>query len=110
MGTVPSMYRVTVYFEDLQDDRHAYSPGDVFPRDGLEVSDERLQELSTDANRRGVALIERTDTGLEDDGTDTLGTMSKAELLALAEDEGVEVKSSMNKAEISAAIEEARGR
>lgn len=52
-------YKVLEYFEDLQDNIHSYNPGDTFPRDGLEVSEERLEELSSDKNLRGVKLIEK---------------------------------------------------
>lgn len=52
------MYRVTEYFTDLQDGNHAYHAGDTFPRDGLTVTADRIKELSTGANRRGIALIE----------------------------------------------------
>lgn len=53
------MYKVIKYFTDLQDNRHAYHVGETFPHDGLEVSPERLEELSTDKNRRGIPLIEK---------------------------------------------------
>lgn len=52
-------YKVLRYFEDLQDNSHAYHPGDEFPRRGLKVSDERLSELSGKDNLRGIELIER---------------------------------------------------
>lgn len=52
------MYRVTKNFTDLQDNGYAYNEGDVFPRDGVNVSADRIKELSTSANRRGIALIE----------------------------------------------------
>lgn len=52
------MYRVVEYFTDLQDNGHAYSVGDIFPREGVEVSAERLEELSSVNNKRGKALIE----------------------------------------------------
>ena len=42
----------------MQDNNYAYKAGDSFPREGLEVSEERLVELSTDKNRRGYPLIE----------------------------------------------------
>lgn len=51
------MYKVLVYFTDLQDNNHPYKAGDQFPRKGFEVSAKRIKELSTDANRRGVPLI-----------------------------------------------------
>lgn len=52
------MYRVIEGFTDLQDDNHAYSVGDTFPRDGMKVSADRLKELSSANNKRGKALIE----------------------------------------------------
>ena len=52
------MYKVVKYFTDLQDDNHAYNPGDVFPRDGVEVSKARIKELSSDKNKRKMPLIE----------------------------------------------------
>lgn len=54
-------YKVLKYFEDLQDDRYPYHEGDIFPRDGFDVSEERIAELSSDANRRGKPLIEKVD-------------------------------------------------
>lgn len=52
------MYKVIKYFTDLQDDNHAYNPGDKFPRDGVEVSEARIKELSSDKNKRKMPLIE----------------------------------------------------
>lgn len=51
------MYKVIKSFNDLTDGRYTYNKGDTYPRKGLKVSDERIQELSTDANRRGEPLI-----------------------------------------------------
>lgn len=53
------MYKVLVKFTDLQDNRYAYKAGDIFPREGLKVSVDRINELSTSANRRGIPLIEK---------------------------------------------------
>lgn len=55
------MYKVIRFFRDLQDKNHAYHVGDSFPHDGVKVSEERLVELSTDANRRHVPLIEKVE-------------------------------------------------
>lgn len=55
------MYKVIEYFTDLQDRSRKYHAGDTFPREGLIVSKERLEELSTDKNRRGIPLIEKVD-------------------------------------------------
>jgi len=52
------MYIAISYFKDMKDNMHPYSPGDTFPRDGLKVDAKRLEELSTDKNRRGKPVIE----------------------------------------------------
>lgn len=51
-------YKVIKYFKDAQDNLYAYKAGDTFPRAGAKVSDERIEELSTDKNKRGFPLIE----------------------------------------------------
>ena len=52
------MYKVIKSFTDLQDNNYAYSVGDTFPHDGVEVDAERITELESDKNRLGVPLIE----------------------------------------------------
>ena len=52
------MFRVINRFFDLQDNNHAYSVGDTFPHNGVEVDAERNAELASDKNRLGVPLIE----------------------------------------------------
>ena len=52
------MYKVIKSFTDLQDDNHLYQVGDTFPREGKEVTEVRLQELSSTANKQRVPLIE----------------------------------------------------
>lgn len=51
------MYKVIKYFTDLQDNDCPYKEGDIFPRKGVEVSEERLAELSGSNNRRKEPLI-----------------------------------------------------
>lgn len=51
------MYKVLKNFQDLQDNRYSYRAGDIFPREGMKVSKERLEELSTTNNRRHLVLI-----------------------------------------------------
>ena len=51
------MYKCIIFFKDLHDNSFEYRPGDVFPRSCLKVSPERLEELSTNKNRRGIPLI-----------------------------------------------------
>ena len=52
------MYKVIRMFSDLLDGGHVYKPGDIFPRDGTEVTEDRINELSTAKNRRGKPLIQ----------------------------------------------------
>lgn len=54
-------YKAVVFFRDGADDNHLYRPGEEFPRPGLKVTEARLQELSTEANRRGTPMIRKTD-------------------------------------------------
>ena len=51
------MYRVIKQFYDLKAN-HAYSVGDTFPHNGVEVDAERIAELASDKNRRRIPLIE----------------------------------------------------
>ena len=55
------MYRVIEYFEDLQDNRQPYNVGDVFPKGDKKVTEERLNELATDKNRRRIPLIKKVE-------------------------------------------------
>ncbi len=60
------MYKVIKKFHDLQDVTktksgniyHEYNVGDVFPRNGMKVSEDRLKELAGKDNLQGVPLIE----------------------------------------------------
>ena len=62
------MYRVKEFFNDLQDRKetkagpifHAYYPGDEYPRAGYKPSAERIAELATSANARGLALFRKS--------------------------------------------------
>lgn len=55
------MYKVVEFFHDLQDGGHAYHPGDTFPRNGVEVSGDRIEALSSANNARKVKLIEKVE-------------------------------------------------
>jgi hypothetical protein len=55
------MYKVINFFTDLQDDNHAYNVGDVYPRKGLEVTAERITELSGGNNKQGKPLIAKVE-------------------------------------------------
>ena len=51
------MYKVIKRFYDLKANQ-AYSAGDTFPHNGVEVDDKRIAELASDKNRLGAPLIE----------------------------------------------------
>jgi hypothetical protein len=51
------MYKVVKRFYDLKAS-HAYSVGDTFPHNGVDVDDERIAELASGNNRLGIPLIE----------------------------------------------------
>ena len=53
------MYKVIKHFVDLKDKNRPYYVGDVFPREGNNVSAERLAELAGAENKQGVPLIEK---------------------------------------------------
>ena len=91
------MYKVIKYFEDLQDNRQPYNEGDIFPREGLNVSEERLAELSSTNNRRKIKLIELVDDGEGEKPTKTkINSMKVDELKELAIANGIENADTMN--------------
>jgi hypothetical protein len=54
-------YVVIKSFTDLKDNNYKYSVGDEYPHTGYVASDERIKELSSKSNRRGIELIELED-------------------------------------------------
>lgn len=53
------MFKVIVRFMDLQDGNHIYEVGDIFPRDGVKVGTDRINELMSCENKIGCPLIEK---------------------------------------------------
>lgn len=53
------MYKVITAFSDLTDNNYPYSVGATYPRNGVNVSEKRLAELSSKNNRRKMPLIEK---------------------------------------------------
>lgn len=51
-------YRVIHKFVDLCDKHYIYRPGDIFPRDGVDVSAERIVELASVNNKMKKPVIE----------------------------------------------------
>ena len=52
-----SEYLVVVSFTDLQDNDFQYRVGDVYPHPNYNPTKERIEELSTNKNRRGIPMI-----------------------------------------------------
>lgn len=52
------MYKVIHLFDDMQDHNYRYNVGDSFPRAGVRVSETRLNELASGANKQGKPLIQ----------------------------------------------------
>lgn len=53
------MYTVLVRFADLQDNGFVYNVGDTYPRKGIEPTADRIDELASDRNKRGLTLIKK---------------------------------------------------
>ena len=87
-------YKVTQAIRDLQDNQRYYRAGDKFPRNGLEVDDERVAELV-----KGGYIV----AVVEDDAD--LSKLKKDELVALAIEKGIEVDTKDTKAEIIEKLE-----
>lgn len=95
------MYKVLAYFTDLQDNGHPYNEGDIFPRDGLTVTEARLDELSSTRNRRKIKLIELVEDKVEQKYTKTeINRMSTAQLRELAVANGIEQVEEITGAEL----------
>lgn len=89
-------YEVVKFFTDLQDNDHPYYVGDVFPRDGITVTETRLQELSTAANRQGVPLIQAAENYFD---KKRLSAMRVSDLSSLAQNIGLDTSGCKVKAD-----------
>lgn len=98
------MYRVVRYFTDLQDNNYAYNAGDKFPRDGMVVSNERINELLSDKNKQCRQLIQYVDefeSEVADDSPvgevgkvyneDDLSEMTTREIKEVADERGYKI-------------------
>lgn len=54
-------------WKDLEDNNHIYKKGDVYPREGLEVSKKRIKELSGTKNKIGEVLIAKVEDTIKTD-------------------------------------------
>ena len=51
-------YKVLRFFNDLQDENYYYETGSVYPRDGLNPSQNRIDELASADNKQGIPRME----------------------------------------------------
>lgn len=108
------MYEVIHYFTDLQDNKYPYNVGDVFPRDGLTVREERLKELSSSNNKQRKPLIKYIEDEFPFSDNDItfeekedkkytkteIQRMNKDDLVSLASEVGIEGAEEMNGADL----------
>ncbi|MFU2205251.1 hypothetical protein [Streptococcus pluranimalium] len=97
-------YIVTRNIIDTKDNRRFYEEGDTFPREGLNVSDNRIKELL------GKGVIESN--GAEGDltpDTKTEGDLSVKELKAKLDELGIKYGSRASKDELKALLDAAEG-
>lgn len=98
-------YKTTQPIRDTKDvdskgKKRYYRKGAAFPREGLEVTQDRLDELITG----GFIVSDESVEELKLENTD-LSKLKKDELLGLANKKGVEVSENNTKAEIVKALE-----
>lgn len=93
-----TLYKVEVQFLDGQDDNHLYKVGDIYPRVGINPTQKRIEELSTDNNRRNVVAISKLD----------LNKLKLSELRELAEQRGIDDVTTHKKVDLIEALEGAK--
>lgn len=59
MSNLNKKYKVTKAFVDLNDNLYQYKAGEIYPRGGIELDEDRAKELATVENLSGQVLIEK---------------------------------------------------
>ncbi|HGN7148632.1 TPA: hypothetical protein ACU24H_002727 [Staphylococcus aureus] len=85
---------VKVDFTDLEDNRHVYLKGHVYPRKGYNPTDERVKSLASVENKRNEQMIYIVNDKL-----------TKKELVEIANLARLDVDEKQTKAEIISAFE-----
>ncbi|HEB2344393.1 TPA: hypothetical protein RY794_002581 [Staphylococcus aureus] len=85
---------VKVDFTDLEDNRHVYMKGHVYPRKGYDPTDERIKSLASVENKRNEQMIYVVDDKL-----------TKKELIEIASLASLDVDEKQTKAEIISTFE-----
>ena len=100
-------YKTTKAIRDTQDNDFCYYAGALFPRQGLEVSKERLEMLvkngyivAVDDNKP-----ESADEGVGEETENRNEELTSKEIKAKLDESGIEYKSSASKAELLALLD-----
>ena len=100
-------YKTTKAIRDTQDNDFCYYAGAIFPRQGLEVSKERLEMLVK--NGYIVAVDDKkpkpADEGVGEETENRNEELTTKEIKSKLDELGVEYKSSASKAELLALLE-----
>ena len=103
-------YKTTKAIRDTQDNDFCYYAGAIFPRQGLEVSEERLEMLVK--NGYIVAVDDNKPEPVFEAGGETEENkteLTSKEIKAKLDELGIKYKSSASKAELLTLLEEAGG-
>ena len=100
-------YKTTKAVRDTQDNDFCYYAGAIFPRQGLEVSKERLEMLVK--NGYIVAVDDKNpepaDEGVGGETENRKEELTSKEIKAKLDESGIDYKSSASKAELLALLE-----
>ena len=100
-------YKTTKAIRDTQDNDFCYYEGAIFPRKGLEVSEERLEMLVK--NGYIVAVEDKkpepADEGVGEEKEENKTELTAKEIKDKLDELGVEYKSSASKAELLALLD-----
>ena len=104
-------YKTTKAIRDTQDNDFCYYAGAIFPRQGLEVSKERLEMLvkngyivAVDDNK-----LEPADEGVGEETEENKTELTAKEIKDKLDELGIEYKSSASKAELLALLDGTEG-
>lgn len=93
------------YFEDEKDELTPYDAGTIYPREGVEVTPERFEELSTKKNKRQrPAIAELKVLPPKPSEKDLLDAKTVPELKKLADDKKLEYDSKVTKDQLVALL------
>lgn len=96
-------YKVIKDFTDEQSGGRVYRKDNVFPAEGLQVTDERLKELSTKENKRNEVLIEEVKA--EEKEIESLEHLTVAQLKEQLDGKGIEYKANDKKPDLIKLLE-----